>query len=388
MDGVPAAHQRGDEFDSPRQRSRRLSFGRRSARDIARPALADLNPQRILLIKPSALGDVVQTLPLLTALRERWPDAHIAWVIKESLADLLTGHPDLDEVITYKDRARRLHYARALADLWIRLRRTPYDLAIDVQGLMRSGGMALASRAHRRVGFSTAREGAGLAYTDEIPVPTLQMPATQRYWLIAQALGLSNEVSPARIGLTPEYRQWAGEQLRDLPRPILAVHPGAKWQTKRWPAEHFAELCQRAVATFGAGVVLLGGPEIATECQHVATSLPGQAVNFAGRTSLRQLAAVADAADTFLSCDSGPMHLAAALGTPVVGVFTCTSPLRAAPHGDGHRSVQTEVSCAASYLRTCPHLKCMSELTPERVWPALNAVLSELPGMHSIARAS
>lgn len=340
--------------------------------------LSQLNPQRVLLIKPSALGDVVQTLPLLSALRERWPEAHISWVIKKSLSDLLVGHPDLNEIVTYDDRTRGPRYALTLADLWRRLRRHRYDLAIDMQGLMRSGGMAIASRARRRVGFSIAREGARHAYTDPIQVPTLQMPAVQRYWLVAQALGIDSAIATAQLGLTANHTEWAAEQLRDLPRPILAVHPGAKWQTKRWPAEHFAELCRRAVQMHDAGILLLGGPETAPECNEIEAALDGHVVNLAGKTTLRQLASLSAAADAFLSCDSGPMHLAAALGTPVVSVFTCTSPLRAAPHGEAHRAVATGVDCAASYVRTCPHLKCMSELTPDRVWPALHATLSEV----------
>ncbi len=342
-----------------------------------KPPLEQLNPRRVLLIKPSALGDVVQTLPFLTALRERWPESHISWVIKKSLADLLIGHPHLNEIVTYDDSTRGMRYALTLAGLWLRLRRTPYDLAIDMQGLLRSGGMAVASRAPRRVGYSIAREGARHAYSDSIEVPTLQMPAISRYWLIAKALGIDSGIAQAELGLIDEQRQWASEQLRDLPRPILAVHPGAKWQTKRWPAEHFEELCHRAVQTHGAGVVLLGGPETAPECDRIEASLGERVVNLAGRTTLRELASLSAAADAFLSCDSGPMHLAAAVGTPVVSVFTCTSTLRAAPHGDSHRAVATTVDCAASYLRTCPHLKCMNELTPDRVWPALDSTLNE-----------
>lgn len=375
MDRLPSAHPRSSCIERAE-----TVFGQKapaSGRDSsdARQPLDRLDPKRILLIKPSALGDVAQTLPLLSAIRERWPHAHIAWVIKESLSDLLIGHPDLDEVITYNDRASGIRYVRTLTDLWFRLRKHPYDLAIDVQGLMRSGGMALASRASRRVGFSGAREGARYAYTDRIDVPTLQMPATSRYWLIAQALGLSSHVLPAKLGLTAEIQSWASEQIRELPRPILAIHPGAQWQTKRWPAEHFAELARRACRSHGAGVVLIGSGDTSAECADIEKSLESPVVNLAGQTSLRQLAAIADASDAFLSCDSGPMHVAAALGTPVVGVFTCTSPLRAAAHGSGHRSVATGVECAASYLRTCPHLKCMSELTADRVWPSLDQTL-------------
>ena len=112
-------------------------------------------------------------------------------------------------------------------------------------------------------------------------------------------------------------------------------------------------------------------------CRELAKALTGPRVNLAGRTSLLGLAAVSSAADVFLSGDTGPMHLAAAVGTRVVAVFTCTSPARARPYGDGHRIVATRVSCAASYLKTCSTLHCLLELSPDRVWPALSAALSE-----------
>jgi len=137
---------------------------------------------------------------------------------------------------------------------------------------------------------------------------------------------------------------------------------------------------------YATGTVILGGPDETELCnefeQRLRNASSGGArlpvVNLAGRTSLNKLAAVSATADVFLSGDTGPMHLAAAMGTPTVAVFTCTSPLRAGPHGSGHRIVATGVSCAASYLKNCPTLHCRDELTPQRVWASLDATLSEL----------
>lgn len=341
------------------------------------PPLNELQPGRVCLIKPSALGDVVQTLPILTMLRSRWPQAHLAWVVNRSLASLLAGHPNLDEVIGF-DRARGgWRQVPAFATLCRQLRGGEFDLTIDLQGLLRSGLMGLATGSRRRVGFASAREGASWTYTDRIKASSRELPALERYQLVAAALGCEDAPPPARLGITDEHRRWAFEQLAALPRPWLVVHPGAQWQTKRWPPQHFAELARRASDTLGAGIVLAGGRGDIELCQQIAKRLESPVVNLADRTNLLQLAALCQAADVFLSGDTGPMHLAAAVGTRVVSVFTCTSPLRAGPRGQQSRVVATHVPCAASYLRRCGSLICMSELTPDRVWPVLRAALEE-----------
>jgi len=339
--------------------------------------LSVLQPARVCVIKPSALGDIVQSLPVLSALRARWPEAHLAWVINRGLAGIFDGQPELNQVIPFDRSARGLGRIAAMTRLARTLRDGRFDLAIDLQGLLRSGLMTLATRAPRRVGFADAREGAALAYTDRVPVPTRQQSTVDINLLVAQSLGCQGPVPPVRLGIGAGEAAWAEQMLQGLPRPILAIHPGAQWETKRWPAESFAELARRAHAECGAGVVLLGGPGDAQVAQHVAQNLAGPRVNLAGRTSLLELAAISSAADVFLSGDTGPMHLAAAVGTRVVAVFTCTSPARARPYGPDNRVVATRVSCAASYLKTCSTKHCMLELSPGRVWPSLAAALGE-----------
>jgi lipopolysaccharide heptosyltransferase I len=350
--------------------------------------LKELEPQRVCLIKPSALGDIVQTLPVLSMLRQRWPQAHLAWVANRSLAGLLEGHPDLDEVLPFDRSGTVWRKALAARDLAHRLRRGGFDLALDFQGLLRSGLMALATRAPRRVGFSDAREGAAWTYTDRVHIETRQIPALERYRRLAAALGCSGEPPSARLGLREEHHRFAAERLEGLPRPRLAIHPGAQWQTKRWPPEYFAAVAHRAQHELGAGIILVGGPGEGPLCRQVlghvarhripklADSATG-AINLAEQTSLLELAAVISTADVFLSGDTGPMHLAAAVGTPVVSLFTCTSPLRAGPRGNEARIVAAQVPCAASYLKRCPAMVCLDQLTPDRVWPVLRATLND-----------
>jgi lipopolysaccharide heptosyltransferase I len=329
--------------------------------------LNSLTPNRVCLIKPSALGDIVQALPVLAGLRRLWPSAHIAWVVNAGFAGILEGCPGLDEIIPFPRRAGPF----SLASLAWNLLRGGFDLTIDLQGLFRSAALAWLTRAPRRVGFATAREWATLAYTDTVNVNWRGMSAVLANWSIAQALGCQGPPPPARLGLTASHRADVQRLLGELPRPLIAIHAGASWQTKRWPAEHFAALASRALASFGGGVVIVGGPGEEAIGKAIASSIVGPVLDITGKTALLQLAAILEAADVMLSNDSGPMHLAAALGTRVVSPFTCTSPLRAGPFGPVHRAVPTEVVCAGSYLRRCPSMVCMQELMPRRLWPAL-----------------
>lgn len=339
--------------------------------------LHDLRPARVCLVKPSALGDVVQALPVLAGLRRRWPETHFAWVVNRSLAGLLAGHPQLDEVIEFDRGGRGRSRAGALVAMVARLRREPFDLTIDLQGLLRSGVIAWLSRAPRRIGLGGSREGASWFYTDVVPVETAQMSAVTRYWRVAQALGCEGDPPAAQLGITSEHRAWVESVLGGLPRPWLVVHSGAAWETKRWPPEHFAAVARRAQEEMGVSIVLVGGPGEGPLAERVAAGLLARGVvNLAERTPLLRLAAVCQQADAFLSGDTGPMHLAAAVGTPVVGVFTCTSPRRAGPYGPQHRVVATRVDCAASYLKKCPAMICMGELLPERVWPSVREALA------------
>ncbi len=348
------------------------------------PPLDALQPRRICLIKPSALGDVVQTLPFLAGIRARWPGAHISWVVNRPLSPLLESLDELDEVIAFDRHLPRTKRPGSLVRLWRQLRSHRFDLTIDLQGLLRSGLMAWTTRAPCRLGMSNAREGASKAYTHAIDVPR-NMPAVERYWRLAQALGCQGDPPALSPKPSSSDRSWVKRELADLPRPWLAIHPGAQWETKRWGIERFATVARMAADHYATGTIILGGPDETALChefeQRLRDASPAgnrqSVVNLAGRTSLTKLAAVSAAADVFLSGDTGPMHLAAAMGTPTVAVFTCTSPLRAGPHGSGHRVVATCVSCAASYVKTCPTLHCRDELTPQRVWASLDATLSQ-----------
>jgi lipopolysaccharide heptosyltransferase I len=341
--------------------------------------LRDYSARRIAILKPSALGDIIHSLPVLTALRQRYPDAYIAWVVNRSYEELLHGHPDLDATLPFDRGASRSgpwKAACSYARFFHHFRRQQFDLVIDLQGLLRSGLMTSASGAARRVGLSTAREGATWFYTDVIPVADFNaVHAVDRYWLVAEAFGMGAASKCFRVQLQEAERRWVAAFLHECPRPWLVLGVGSRWVTKRWPPEHFAELARRAQEYVGGTVLFVGGPDETPLARATAERLTGLVRDLTGRTSLPRLAALLAAADVVVANDTGPLHLAAALGRPVVAPYTCTQVLLNGPYGAEVGAVETRVWCRGSYLKRCPRLECMAELTPDRLWPVLQGVL-------------
>ena len=333
-----------------------------------------MTPRRVAILKPSALGDIAHALPVLTALKEKWPDAAFTWVANRAFAPLLQGHPDLAEVLPFDrgafgDRRRApgyaLHFAREL-------RRRRFDLVIDLQGLLRTGLMCAASGAPVRVGLKQSREGARHFYTHAVDAPE-SLHAVERNWRVAEYLGAG--AGPKRFVLPeiPRETESARSLLRDLPRPVIAVAAGARWRTKRWPVEHFATLLNRV----GAAAVLVGAADDVELHRRLSALLTVPFSDLIGKTPLPLLAALLREVNVTLANDTGPLHLAAALGTPCVAPYLCTSASRHGPYTSPGGGVATRVACRASYLRDCPNnLICFAELTPDRLEGPLRAALA------------
>ena len=290
-------------------------------------SLDRVDARRIAIIKPSALGDIVHALPVLTALRHRFPTARITWVVNRSYESLLTGHPDLTDTLAF-DRGAFRGVRGAIATAWsfaMELRRRRFDLVIDMQGLLRSGLMAWVSGSPRRVGFMSAREGSRYAYTHKLKCPgRLGAHAVDRMWRVAEAFGVDDLPKVFRVPLQLAEVDAARNELSALPQPVITVAVGAKWVTKRWPAAHFAELLNRAHSHFGASAVFVGASEDTALSQQVLANLRGPSLDLTGRTSLPRLTATLSLADVMLGNDTGPLHLAAALGRPCVAPYLCT----------------------------------------------------------------
>lgn len=340
-------------------------------------------PRRIALVKPSALGDVVHSLPVLSALRRHWPEAHITWVINRSYAPLVEGHPELDAVVAFDRGAVRrgpLPGAVAATRFIRELRAGRFDLVVDLQGLLRTGIMGLLSGARVRAGFAAAREGAAQCYTHRVEVPDAdRIHAVDRYWRVALALGCPDGPKRFHVPIAPEADAQARRWLAGFPRPWLAIAVGARWETKRWPAKRFGHAARLVLARSGGTAVFVGGPEDAPLAELARAELTGPNLNLCGLTSLPQLAAVLAQADAFFGNDTGPLHLAAALGRPAVAPYTCTLVARHGPYGDNHLTASASIECHGSYLKKCAHMSCLATLPVERLAGLLTEVLHSWP---------
>ena len=343
--------------------------------------LAETDVQRIAVIKPSALGDVVQSLPVLGVLAERFPDARVSWVIGDSLSELVEDHPHLDESLVYRRRGGWSAWRRLLHEL----RDGRFDLVFDLQGLLRTGLMTRATGASIRIGLESAREGSGWACHGLLEDTGPTVPAHRRYWRIAEFLGLGHLRPDATIAIPSSERAWSDVMMRQLGENVVALHAGSRWETKRWGVEQFAAVGAHAIREHGAAVVLVGSSQERILTARLKELIVGQAPggrveNLAGQTGLKKLAAVLESVDALVTNDSGPMHLAAAMGTGVVGVFTCTSARRSGPPGAQHVLVETGVSCGGSYHKRCPyrgdrHMACLRDVSAAEACLGLDRLL-------------
>lgn len=335
------------------------------------------------VVKPSALGDIAHAVPVLPALRHLFPTAHISWVVNRSYAPLVAGHPHLDAVLPF-DRGSfsrgltAVAYSVQFANL---LRKQRFDLVLDLQGLLRTGLMTAATAAPVRIGFANAREGSRHFYTHRVEVPDAdRIHAIDRYWRVIESLGGGHLRKEFVLPVDAKELAAVDAELAPHPRPWVAVAAGARWLTKRWPVGAFADVLNRVFREAGGTAVLVGAKDDTGLSADLASRLTGPHVDYTGKTGIEKMVAVLKRADVMLSNDTGPLHVAAALGVPCVAPYLCTKPVLHGPysaHGQPTHGVPTTVACAGSYLRQCPHgLVCMGDLTPDRVWPALAEVLT------------
>jgi lipopolysaccharide heptosyltransferase I len=344
--------------------------------------------QKVLIIKPSSLGDVIHTFPIVTAMAEQIPGVTIDWVVRPEYADLVSAHPVVREVLLF-DRKKWSSFGRlfkTLLEVWHlgrSLRSERYDAALDLQGLFRSGLMTYVSGAPLRMGFANAREHAPLFYNRKISVPQERMHAIDRYLLFLNELGLQQR-EPQYGLLVPaaserKIARILEEEKIESGKPLVVLNPSTRWETKKWFVERFAALADRLADKLKACVIAVGGPSEREETPKIQSRMHSRLIDLAGRTSLLELAALLRRADLMVTCDSGPMHLAAAVETPVVALFGPTDPVRTGPFGPGHRVIQKGLECAGCLERTCPDngRACMEAISVEEVFEAVSGLLSE-----------
>lgn len=327
---------------------------------------------KILILKPSSLGDVVQALPVLRSLKRHLPQSRIYWWLDSTLMPLLQGDPDLAAVVPFE--RRRWAAPGQLAQLWRTvqwMRNQSFDLVIDLQCLARSGAFAWLANGKLLVGLDEPREGARGFYDIVARRRSYHTHAVDWYLSVLPLLGVpvcrDFEWLPARPGVAASIREkWPVEGYA-----WIVLLPGARWPNKRWPAEHFAAIVGQLACEFRhVRFAILGNNDDRTLGATIARAEPARCLNLAGHTTLPEMIEWIRLSALVVTNDTGPMHVAAALGRPVVALFGPTEPRRTGPYGQLEHVLQADlecVPCMKSYCSHRPQMECLHAISPASV---------------------
>ncbi len=327
--------------------------------------------KKILIVKPSSLGDIIHSLPLLKAIKEGLPEASVHWVVAKGFEDLLLEHPLLDRVFVinkqnWKNPLKAPGTIKEILGIGKKLREERYDVVIDLQGLLRSGIITALSRAPVRIGFSDAREMSPLFYNLKIEGGK-DIHAVDRYLKIASLL----QIQSSKIGfpLPPLGKNPVNENR------YFVIVPGARWQSKRWPAEYFADVTKE-LAKMEFRAVLVGAGSDIDLAEKITSLSETNVLNLAGKTNLKGLCSVIKDSTFVLTNDSGPMHIASALDIPVFAIFGPTSEIRTGPYGSKSRVIKSSINCRPCFKKRCNDIRCMYDVTPEEVVRTIKEALN------------
>jgi len=337
--------------------------------------------KNILIVKLSAIGDVIHALPVAHALKKQYPEARITWVVEKPAYDLLTNNPDIDEIIIF-DKPKFKSIAGLFTNgykLAKSLRTRNFDLAIDLQGLFKSAAISYLSGASKRLVYCNARELSHLV-GQRIRGQHEEGHVVDRYLDVARYLGcrVDEVVFPIYITNMEEKQakniaHHAGLRLEN---PYIVLAPGTNWPSKCWPPTHFAKLADR-LYDHNVIPVIIGGPNDSRLAREIIANTQVPPIDLTGKTSMKQLAYIIKNSQAFVGGDTGPMHLAVAVGTKVVTMFGPTDPKRNGPYIDTNKVLLAPVTCQGCWQRKCPKGEdCMMTIGVDTVFEEIQYLLA------------
>ncbi len=345
-----------------------------------------LDNKRILIIKPSSLGDIVHTLPVVHALKRCFPSCSIGWIVQQGFASLIKSVPSVDTVYpihipaTSDPLAGRWAYFKAfkalITTLWelrCQFNDNSYDFILDLQGSFRSGLLGRTNPGGMRIGFKDARELNSLFQQELVTVPDNVQHALQKNLSFCDHLHVKVADEDFNMDIRSDFtevKSFLHQHGIAADSKIIYANSATRWQTKFWPIQHWAKLADRF---FEQGIVLIFGGSGQDEAyiKSITQLMDSQPVIAAGRFTLPQSVTLIQHSTIYVGVDSGPMHIAALSGIPVVALFGPTHPSRVGPYGVKHYMARAEgLDCLECRKRTCKHLSCMKEITVEKVYDA------------------
>jgi heptosyltransferase-2 len=346
------------------------------------------HPRNILIRGVNWIGDAVLTIPAIQAVRKTFPDAHISLLVKPWVADIFSSSHDIDEIILYEDIYKGIKGKLRLAKM---LKLKKFNTAVLFQNAFDAALITWLAGIPERIGYNT--DFRSLLLTNAVPLTKdiLTQHQVHYYINIVSAIGVASMETAPYLSLTREERNWAIKELESFNAaqlPVIGINPGATYgSAKRWLPERFAELIINIIDKLNGKVILFGSQSEAAAANEIAhninahssdtTHYSSHILNMAGKTGLRELAALISECDAFVTNDSGPMHMASALLVPTVAIFGSTNKKATAPFGDGHKVVSKDLPCAPCMKRECPegHLKCMTEINAGEIFEAVKELL-------------
>jgi len=341
-------------------------------------------PERILIVKLSAIGDVLMATPASRALRNAFPDAYIAWIVERKSADVVLGNPYLDEVIIWERRKgggfakEAARFTRGLGNLRRELREKHFDVCVDLQGLLRSAMVCVASGAKRRIGFSDAAEGAALLYTEKYNPGGDEVNAQQRNLDILKAIGVDSQDTAMYMPVTDNDREFAARFIADAGlggHKVVGFCPATTWLNKHWNQEGWSRVADLLWERHGAKSLIFGSKVDISLANEIADAATHKPIISAGHTTLKQAGALMERSSAVIGVDTGLLHMAVALDRPAVGLFGASA-WRCFQKKDNFVWVAKDFPCSPCRRHpTCENIDCMQAITPEDVADAVGRFL-------------
>ena len=333
-------------------------------------------PERILIVKLSAIGDVLMATPVARALREAYPDGYIAWVVERKSADVVLGNPYLDEVIVW-DRVKRgsiwgdaVRFIRSLSGLRRELRARGFDACVDLQGLLRSAGVCLVSGAKRRIGFADGAEGSVCLYTERYDPGGDEVNAQQRNLDLLKVIGVHSADTTMHMPVGDDDRDFAARFFEEqglAGEKVVAFCPATTWVNKHWTPEGWSGVADLIGRKYGAKALILGSKADVTLARRITDSAEYKPVISAGTTTLKQAGALMERSVAVIGVDTGLLHMSVALDRPSVGLFGASA-WRCFLKKDNFVWVAKDFPCSPCRRHpTCDNIDCMQAITPDDV---------------------